>query len=167
LIEKTPFYGESLMKGRGIPTLINKSLALCFLIAWVTLTACGNSTASGGAEGDPAALPTQSEGDVILDPEVLARSATNFDPSITDGGTLFITYCAKCHGQAGLGDGPSVGSLSSQAGMNLTILQDRSDEELFTIISGGKGVEMPPWGLVLTVEQRQALLEHVRSLANQ
>ncbi len=86
-------------------------------------------------------------------------------PVAIDAKRLYVENCAKCHGLTGLGDGPSVGSLRTQAGLNLTILQDRSDEELFRIISQGKGMEMPPWELVLTVEERKALVNYIRTLA--
>ena len=74
-------------------------------------------------------------------------------------------YCANCHGISGLGDGPSVGSLRVQAGLNLTILAKSSDEEIYKTISGGKGVEMPPWELKLSPDQRRELLQFIRTLA--
>ncbi|MBI4770586.1 MAG: cytochrome c [Chloroflexi bacterium] len=77
---------------------------------------------------------------------------------------LFADRCAKCHGLKGLGDGPSVGSLRTQAGLNLTILGERSDEEILANISAGKGSEMPPFELILTLEERQALVQYVRNL---
>ena len=83
-----------------------------------------------------------------------------------DAETLYINNCAKCHGLTGLGDGPSVGSLNTQSGLNLTILQDMSDEEIREIISVGKGMEMPPWELLLNGDQLQLLTEYVRSLAD-
>lgn len=83
-----------------------------------------------------------------------------------DAETLYINNCAKCHGLTGLGDGPSVGSLSTQSGLNLTILQEMSDEEIKNIISVGKGMEMPPWELLLDDDQLQVLTEYVRTLAN-
>ena len=82
-----------------------------------------------------------------------------------DAETLYIDNCAKCHGLTGLGDGPSVGSLNTQSGLNLTILQDMSDDEIREIISVGKGMEMPPWELLLNGDQLQALTEYVRALA--
>ena len=81
-----------------------------------------------------------------------------------DAETLYIDNCAKCHGLTGLGDGPSVGSLNTQSGLNLTILQDMSEDEIREIISVGKGMEMPPWELLLNEEQLQALTEYVRCL---
>ena len=82
-----------------------------------------------------------------------------------DAETLYIDNCAKCHGLTGLGDGPSVGSLNTQSGLNLTILQDMSEDEIRETISVGKGMEMPPWELLLNGDQLQALTEYVRGLA--
>ena len=83
-----------------------------------------------------------------------------------DAETLYIDNCAKCHGLTGLGDGPSVGSLNTQSGLNLTILQDMSDDKIRETISVGKGMEMPPWELLLNGDQLQALTEYVRNLAD-
>ncbi len=149
---------------------------LILLIISITIAACNGAGSDTGetetsedeeqivVESGDVELQEQQEADIVLDPEALSASDTIFDPNITDGETLFITYCAKCHGLGGLGDGPSVGSLRDPSGMNLTILQDRTDDEIFNTITGGKGVEMPPWGLVLTEEQRHSLVSYVRSL---
>ena len=82
-----------------------------------------------------------------------------------DGETLYINNCAKCHGLTGLGDGPSVGSLNTQYGLNLTILDNMTDDEISYIISVGRGMEMPPWELLLSQTQIQNLTEYVRGLA--
>lgn len=89
----------------------------------------------------------------------------NADPAPVSGGRdLFMYYCAKCHGVTGLGDGPSVGSLRTQAGLNLTILAKKSDAELDDTIAGGKGTDMPPWELRLRPEQRAEIIQFVRQL---
>lgn len=85
-------------------------------------------------------------------------------PAAGSSQELFMNNCAKCHGLKGLGDGPSVGALRTQAGLNLTIVASKSDDELYKTISSGKGSDMPPWELVLTKEQRLDLIKHIRTL---
>ena len=122
------------------------------------------SGCAGGEEAADSSLAPREQEDIVITPEMMRASETVFDAENTDGAALFESYCAKCHGLTGLGNGPSAGSLSTQTGMNLTLLDLRTDEELYQTISAGKGVEMPPWGLVLTPEQRRAILSHVRTL---
>lgn len=81
------------------------------------------------------------------------------------GRDMYMYYCANCHGISGLGDGPSVGSLRVQAGLNLTILGKQSDDEIYNTISGGKGIEMPPWELKLSPDQRREIVQFIRTLA--
>lgn len=131
------------------------------LLVFITVAALSAACSSSSS-------PTQDTQSSAPTPEAAAAAAGGAGPAsrptTTDGKVLFVTYCAKCHGLTGLGDGPSVGSLRVQAGLNLTILGSKSDEEIFTTISGGKGTEMPPWELILSEEQRQALVKYVRTL---
>ncbi len=83
--------------------------------------------------------------------------------SVTKGRELYMWYCAKCHGVRGLGDGPSVGSLRVQAGLNLTILGRETDGELFWKISNGR-MEMPPFELILKPEDRWHIVNFLRTL---
>ncbi len=85
------------------------------------------------------------------------------EASVRRGRELYMTYCAKCHGVRGLGDGPSVGSLRVQAGLNLTILGSETDGELFWKISNGRE-EMPPFELILSPEERWHLVNFIRTL---
>ncbi len=113
----------------------------------------------GGTSSQPAAPATSAP--VSATPGQSSSAASN--PS--EGQQLFVDNCAKCHGLEGLGNGPSAGSLRTAGGMNLTILQNKSDDELFKTISAGKGSDMPPWELVLTPDQRRALIKYIRTLA--
>jgi mono/diheme cytochrome c family protein len=83
--------------------------------------------------------------------------------SLQRGRELYRTHCAKCHGLGGLGDGPSVGSLRTQGGLNLTILGSETDGEIFWKISVGRG-DMPPWELVLPPEDRWHIVNYLRTL---
>ena len=116
-----------------------------FLVAAALAAACGSSAAgTPSAEGAaPAATPLV---------------------STTDGKELFLTYCAKCHGASGMGNGPSVGSLRIEGPMNLANVADKSDEELYVIISGGRGLDMAPFELLFTPEQRRAVIAYIRTL---
>ena len=140
--------------------------AAILLLTAPVVSGCQNSP-QGVDEDVMVAIPSPSGEVVEIDelagiPEIsMAELAESMDAE-----TLYIDNCAKCHGLAGLGDGPSVGSLSTQSGLNLTILQEMSDEEIKNTISVGKGMEMPPWELLLDDDQLQVLTEYVRSLAD-
>ncbi len=160
------------MKPSNIVLPGRKALVWLFILiaASFVFAGCGGRRAEAPAEEQPAAEVPSSEAAAVTEDE-RAESESAEDESVEGeaiaGEELFRTYCAKCHGLKGLGDGPSVGSLRTQGGMNLTILQDRSDEEIFLTISAGKGSEMPPWALVLTEEERWALVEYIRTLGSQ
>lgn len=120
-------------------------LLAALLAAGLLLAGCSGAAPDGGT--------TSGEGSVELDPA-----------PTTGGREMYIYYCSKCHGISGLGDGPSVGSLRSQSGMNLTILGSKTDEEILDTIAAGKGTDMPPWELRLSPEQRKEILGYVRQL---
>ena len=79
--------------------------------------------------------------------------------------TGFDTYkskCSACHGTHGAGD--------TMLGKNLKLLslasdevQNRSDEELFAIISKGKN-RMPSFEHKLSKDQIEAVVKYVRSI---
>jgi len=78
------------------------------------------------------------------------------------GADTYKTKCSACHGKNGAGD--------TMLGKNLKLrplgsdeVQERSDDELFTIISKGKN-RMPPFDRKLSKDQIRDLVKHVRSL---
>jgi len=121
----------------------------------IVLAGCGGRKGKAPAEEQPSTEASSAQVEAVSEGEGV------------EGEALFREYCAKCHGLKGLGDGPSVGSLRTQGGMNLTILQDRTDEEIFTTIAGGKGTEMPPWALVLSDDEIWALVKYIRTLGSE
>ncbi len=82
-----------------------------------------------------------------------------------DGGALFASACARCHGSEGAGGvalvdgGPSPRNFRDHA-FHLA----RTDEQLKQTIFNGKGAGMPAFGTMFNDTQRNALVAHVRSL---
>ena len=111
-------------------------------------------TAADGVLGDPASQPIELANPVEPTGESLAR-----------GKELYGRMCAKCHSGDGDGTGPSVHGIDadprklwvwSRAG-------DGADGYLFSIISDGR-TDMPPWGLVLSENERWDLVNYIKTL---
>ena len=78
------------------------------------------------------------------------------------GADIYKTKCSACHGRNGAGD--------TMLGKNLKLrplgsddVQERSDDELFTIISKGKN-RMPPFDRKLSKDQIHDVVKYIRSL---
>jgi len=84
------------------------------------------------------------------------------------GAQVFAENCTACHGVAGLGDGPSVISGAIPKVPNFsdpTTLTTNSAEMMYQVITDGRlDKYMPPWGGILTEEQRWSVAEYVYSL---
>ena len=133
-----------------MPKVWQRSSTLLAIAVAVVVAAC---SPSGGT-----ATPQRSAS--------AAQAGLGIEAAPQHGGRdLYMYYCANCHGISALGDGPSVGSLRVQAGLNLTILGTMSDDDIYNTISGGKGIEMPPWELKLSPDQRREIVQFIRTLA--
>jgi mono/diheme cytochrome c family protein len=86
--------------------------------------------------------------------------------SIKNGKTLYISYCTPCHGNKGKGDGPASASLNPKpADHTSAAVQAESDGALFYKISEGHGhTAMPPFKAVLSIDQRWAVINYIRTL---
>jgi cytochrome c553 len=89
----------------------------------------------------------------------LLCSTYTFADSAAD---IYKTKCSACHGKNGAGD--------TMLGKNLKLrplasdeVQERSDDELFTIISKGKN-RMPHFDHKLSKDQIHDLVKYIRSL---
>jgi len=84
------------------------------------------------------------------------------------GAQVFAENCTACHGLAGLGDGPSVISGAIPKVPNFTdptTLTTNSAEMMYQVITNGRLDKfMPPWGGILTEEQRWAVADYVYNL---
>lgn len=90
------------------------------------------------------------------------------EDSVAAGGTLFATNCAVCHGEKGLGDGPTAEALEKKpADLTQSHVQQLSDGALFYIISHGKPeTPMPAWENVLEADDRWKVVNFLRTLVD-
>jgi mono/diheme cytochrome c family protein len=85
--------------------------------------------------------------------------------SIADGKKMYATQCAMCHGAGGDGKGDLAADMSLKLRdyRDSDSLKDRTDGELFYILSKGKG-DMPGEEDRLKSPERWNLINYIRSL---
>lgn len=93
------------------------------------------------------------------------------EESLARGGDLFTTYCASCHGDGGMGDGPAAATLDPAPVAIAHTSQMLGDDYLFWRISeGGQGdpfnSAMPAWGSALDEQARWDLINYIRALGS-
>jgi mono/diheme cytochrome c family protein len=87
-------------------------------------------------------------------------------PETTSAVETYQAFCARCHGEAGAGDGPILPYLDP-APRDLTkaaFMNSKTPERfLNSIVAGVPGTSMPPWGAVLEGVQSREVLDYVLS----
>ena len=106
-------------------------------------------------------------GDITMDLKQVKNPTIDFDSSIKRGEDMFVKNCAKCHGLNGNGYGVVAHGFATWprqlwAWHNADIA---ADSYLFWIIENGKG-DMPPWGLILSEDQRWDLINYIKTIKN-
>jgi cytochrome c oxidase cbb3-type subunit 3 len=81
----------------------------------------------------------------------------------------YQTYCVKCHGENGKGDGPGAAMLNPKPRdyTDCTKMQGKKDDELFKVIkdggdSVGLSADMQPFGGNLSDDEIHALVKFIR-----
>ena len=125
-----------------------------FTLGNALIAGCGGSK----SETDQSTSTTQTQ----TPAPAPAPVATNVD----EGAKIYAERCSLCHGPNGKGDGPGGAALNPKPRDHTDgkYMNSRTDAELLAVLHNGKGA-MPAWRGVLTEEQMQAVLKHVRSLA--
>jgi mono/diheme cytochrome c family protein len=86
-------------------------------------------------------------------------------PLMEEAKKIYNTTCWSCHGLDGKGGGPASLQMNTKpADHTSSVVLKQSDGALFWKISVGKG-DMQPYSKLLTVKQRWALVNYIRSLA--
>ena len=93
---------------------------------------------------------------------------------IDAGKAIYFRKCVWCHGPDGAGDGPSAIRLATKPrNFNQGTFKIRhtgsgdlpTDEDLFlTVTNGLPGSAMPPWGEILSVEERKQVVTFVKNV---
>ena len=81
------------------------------------------------------------------------------------GKQLFQTNCATCHGLDGGGQGPAAHGITTfpRQLWVWSSTDSSADGYLYWIITNGRN-EMPPWGLVLSEDQRWDVINYIRTM---
>lgn len=97
----------------------------------------------------------------LLYPFNLTRS---HGPEVEVGKALFQKYCRNCHGPQKDGTGILRPLLEKDpANLNAQATQAKTDQELFSIIKHGGGVEMHGWADTLSDNEIRALVGYLRN----
>lgn len=89
-------------------------------------------------------------------------------PDAAAGRLVYGTYCAACHGDRGLGDGPAGRGLdpAPPALARRDVLAGATPALVYRVISAGvAGTAMPAWGGTLTPQQRWDVVAYIDSLS--
>ena len=86
---------------------------------------------------------------------------------VAAGRQLYQTYCATCHGERGLGDGPAAKGMTPPppAIGDAATMASASPALLYRVVSVGvPGTKMPAWGSTLTPQQQWNVVAYLQSL---
>ena len=104
-------------------------------------------------------------GDLTMDLKQVNNPTVDFDSSIKRGKVLFAKNCAKCHGLSGNGYGVVAHGFTTWP-RQLWVwykADSTADSYLYWIIENGKS-DMPPWGLILTEDERWDLINYIKTI---
>jgi len=98
--------------------------------------------------------------------DIISNLQMNADEAIKFGKTVYLTYCAQCHGKNYDGNGTVGQSFHPlPADLRIAKVQALSDGALFKNISYGKpGGRQPALATTVSVQERWQVIAHIRSL---
>lgn len=162
--------------------------AMLLLLAVVLLAACGGDEAADtGPTSEVAEVPAgmMGPGRMGMEPGggMMARHHATIpdayaglespvpasEDSIARGAALYASHCTVCHGESGLGDGPTADSYDPAPSPIAHTSQMLGDAYLFWRVSEGGSMApfnsaMPAWKSVLDEQARWDVINYVRAL---
>jgi mono/diheme cytochrome c family protein len=141
---------------------------LSVLATLLALASLGNALIAGCGGGGK--TDTTGGGNADTSMRSTSTSPSQTAGTTTAGGDLgaqiYAQRCVLCHGPEGKGDGAAAAGLNPKPRNHTdgSYMNAQTDQQLTEVIKNGKGA-MPPWGAVLSESEIQAVLKHVRSLA--
>ena len=82
---------------------------------------------------------------------------------LAEGAELYGIYCASCHGADADGAGPVADHFRRMPDLRAPNVQNYADGWLYSIVREG-GFNMPPFASALCVNERWAVVHHIRTL---
>jgi mono/diheme cytochrome c family protein len=134
-----------------------KILLTILVFSIFVLPACGVDSSSVAPDnfGSPVTAP----------PDYAGKSNPFGSDAAVAGAVIFKTNCATCHGDNGLGDGPTSQSLEPRPANLVALNQRVGDDFLYWRISTGvQGTAMPAWKGILSDDQIWDVISYIRAL---
>ncbi len=89
----------------------------------------------------------------------------NDKDSIDRGQKLYVQHCQKCHGEKGLGDGPTAKNSTIKPANLTNLSKELTNTYLVVQINNGRG-DMPKWQDFLNTQQTWDLTQYLRHLSS-
>lgn len=80
-----------------------------------------------------------------------------------EGRRIYAERCAACHGEGGVGDGPTAGLMGITPANLQVAVREKSKADVLGTIARGRGV-MPAFGRSLTEAEREAVYRYIGTL---
>jgi mono/diheme cytochrome c family protein len=106
-------------------------------------------------------------GPAAPNPTSVTNPIKSSDESLASGKQVFDTNCATCHGSNGNGQGPAAHGITTFP-RQLWVWNNTdasTDGYLYWFITNGRN-EMPPWGLILSENERWDVINYIKTLKN-
>jgi mono/diheme cytochrome c family protein len=139
-------------------------LFVILILITISLTACGG----GGKVQTPQGSTSQSLERPAPPEEYASKKSPGMSNSdVENGKRIYQVNCASCHGDKGLGDGPSAGMLNPKPQPLATNAPNLSDAYLFWRISEGGLMQpfksaMPAWKSILKENEIWQVIAYLR-----